>query len=106
MKKIIRIQIVAGTFAENKDIAKKLRIEEVIPTLSKNQDITFDFENVQGATQSFIHALICDPIREFKEIAFDHLLYKNTNEDIQEIISIVYRYLQESLSDEHHNENE
>ncbi len=94
----------AGTFAENKDIAKKLRIEEVIPALSKSQDITFDFENVQGATQSFIHALISDPIREFKEIAFDHLLYKNANEDIREIISIVYRYLQESLSDEHPDE--
>lgn len=104
MKKIIRIQEVAGTFAENKDIAKKLRMEEVMPALSKNQDITFDFENVQGATQSFIHALISDPIREFKEKAFDHLLYKNANEDIQEIISIVYRYLQESLSDEYYNE--
>ncbi len=104
MKKIIRIQEVAGTFAENKDVAKKIRIEEIMPALSKNKDITFDFENVQGATQSFIHALISDPIREFKEIAFDHLLYKNANEDIQEVISIVYRYLQESLSDEYHNE--
>ena len=104
MKKVIHVQKVAGKFAENKDVAKKLRIEEIMPALSKGNDIILDFKNVQGATQSFIHALISDPIREFKETAFNHLLYKNTNENIREIISIVYRYLQESLSDEDHHE--
>ena len=32
-----------------------------------------------------------------KEVAFDKLVYKNANNDIREIISIVYRYMQESL---------
>lgn len=97
MKKIIKLKQLVGDFAENKDIAKKIRLEEVIPALKKGDDVIFDFTGVSGATQSFIHALISDPIRKLKDVAFDHLIYKNTNENIQEIISIVYRYMQESL---------
>ncbi len=89
---------VAGDFAENKDIAKKLRIEKIMPALSKGDEIILDFDGVSGATQSFIHALISDPIRELKDVAFDNLAYQNANKDIREIISIVYRYMQESLS--------
>lgn len=98
MKKIINMRKVAGGFAENKDIAKKLRIEKIMPALSKGDEVILDFNGVSGATQSFIHALISDPIRELKEVAFDNLAYKNANEDIREIILIVYRYMQESLN--------
>jgi len=97
MKNIIKIKRMSGDFAENKDIAKKLRIEQIMPALLKRNEVIIDFNGVNGATQSFIHALISDPIREFKNIAFDNLVYKNANNDIREIISIVYRYMQESL---------
>jgi len=97
MKKIIKIQKVAGDFAENKDVAKKLRLEEIMPALLKGNEVILDFNNINGATQSFIHALISDPIRKLKDVAFDNLVYKNANDDIREIISIVYRYMQESL---------
>lgn len=98
MKKIIKISRIAGDFAENKDIAKKVRIEEIMPSLSKGNEVVLDFSGVNGATQSFIHALISDPIRELKDAAFDNLVYKNANDNIREIISIVYRYMQESLN--------
>jgi hypothetical protein len=88
-----------GDFAENKEIAKKLRIEQIMPVLSRGRAVVLDFDGVNGATQSFIHALISDPIRQFRGIAYDNLYYKNTNIDIQKIISIVYRYMQESLGD-------
>lgn len=101
MKKIIRIKKVVGDFAENKDLAKKLRIKDIIPGLSKGDEVILDFAGITGATQSFIHALISDPIREFKDIAFDNLSYKNANDNIREIISIVYRYMQESVEDDH-----
>lgn len=97
MKKIIEIRKIAGDFAENKDIAKKVRIEEIMPSLSKGDEVVLDFDGVNGATQSFIHALISDPIRELKDVAFDNLAYKNVNDDVREIITIVYRYMQESL---------
>lgn len=97
MKNLIKIKRIAGDFAENKDIAKKIRIEQIMPALLKQNEVIIDFGGVDGATQSFIHALISDPIREFKNIAFDNLIYKNVNNDIREIISIVYRYMQESI---------
>lgn len=97
MKKIIAMKKIVNDFAENKDIAKKLRIEEIMPALSKGDEVVLDFNGVGGATQSFIHALISDPIRELKDITFDHLMYQNANKDIREIISIVYRYMQESI---------
>lgn len=97
MKKVINMRKVSGEFAENKDIAKKLREEIIIPALSKGQEVVVDFKGVSGATQSFVHALISDPIRELKVIAFDKLVYKNANDDIREVISIVYRYMQESI---------
>ncbi len=100
MKKTILMRKLIGEFAENKDIAKKVRIEQVMPELSKGNEIILDFNGVNGATQSFIHALVSDPIREFRGIAFDNLAYKNANDNIREIISIVYRYMQESLEDD------
>lgn len=99
MKKTIHVQELAGGFAENKDIAKKIRIEEILPALASGDEVILDFAGVQGATQSFIHALISDPIREFKNSAFNNLVYKSANDEVREIISIVYRYLQESLGE-------
>lgn len=93
MKTII-LKKEAGEFCENKDIAKKLREEVIMPTLDKGGSITFDFDGVIGATQSFIHALISDVIRKFQDYAFDNLFYKNTSPEIQKIISIVYNYMQ------------
>jgi len=87
----------AGEFAENKDIAKELRVQILMPELSKGREVIVDFYNVKGVTQSFIHALISDPIREYKDVAFDKLIYKNCNDDVKEIVAIVYRYMQESM---------
>ena len=55
---IIEIKKYAGIFAENKDIAGKLRDETILPTLRSNQEVTLDFNGVEGATQSFVHAMI------------------------------------------------
>ena len=100
MKKIITLRKIVGDFAENKDIAKKLRIEVIMPTLTNGGQVVLDFGGIVGATQSFIHALISDPIRQLQTVAFDNLFYRNTNEDIREIVSIVYRYMQESLDED------
>ena len=97
MKVIIKLSQLVNDFAENKDIAKKIRVEKIIPALTNGSEVILDFKGVNGATQSFIHALISDPIRKLKNVAFDNLVFKNANNNIQEIISIVYRYMQETL---------
>ena len=54
-----------GSFAENKDYAKDIRLQKIIPALEKGQEIILDFEGIDSATQSFIHSLISDLIRKY-----------------------------------------
>ena len=94
MEKIKMIDV-AGEFCENKDIAKGLREKILLPALEKERAVTFDFEGVTGATQSFIHALVSDALRKYPETAFDNIFFKNACPEVQEIISIVYAYMQQ-----------
>jgi hypothetical protein len=87
-----------GQFAENKDIAKDIRLKKLIPALEKKKKIVLDFENVEGATQSFIHALISDLIRKYGNEVLDSIQFKSCNETIKAIITIVVDYMQESYS--------
>ena len=92
--KTINMRELAGEFCENKDLARKAREEIVLPTLANGGSVTFNFDGVSGATQSFIHALVSDAIRKFGDYAFDNLFYKNANPELQKIIEIVYNYMQ------------
>lgn len=94
---IISIQKEAGDFGENKDIARRLRIKEIMPALLDGDEIILDFEGMTGATQSFIHALIVAPMREFKDIFFDKVHFKNCSPTLRQVISIVSEYTQESM---------
>ncbi len=86
-----------GDFAENKDIAREIRIKKLIPALEKGKKIVIDFEKVEGATQSFVHALISDLIRKYGSEVFDAIKFKDCNETIKGIIQIVADYMQESI---------
>lgn len=86
-----------GVFAENKDIARDIRLHELIPALEKGEHVIIDFENIEGATQSFIHALISDLVRKYGGDLFDRLQFKSCNATIREIILIVADYMQESI---------
>ncbi|MFA6475397.1 MAG: STAS-like domain-containing protein [Patescibacteria group bacterium] len=85
-----------GEFAENKDIAADIRLNELIPALEKNQKIILDFEKVEGATQSFIHALISDLLRKYGNDVLDKIQFKACNNTVKSIISMVVDYMQES----------
>lgn len=86
-----------GPFAENKDIARSLRLKRLIPALEKKQKIILDFENVDGATQSFIHALISDLMRKYGNEVLDKIEFKSCNDTVKAIITIVVDYMQESI---------
>ena len=92
----IKILNKAGSFAENKDIARDIRINKIIPALEKNEEAILNFGGIEGATQSFIHALISDIIRKYGAGALDKISFKNCNETVKKIISIVADYMQES----------
>ncbi len=86
-----------GPFAENKDIARKIRVEELIPHLEKQEEVTLDFQGIGSATQSFIHALISDLIRRYGVEVLDQIYFKNCNDIVKQIINIVVDYMQEGV---------
>jgi len=85
-----------GSFAENKDLARKLRLEMIIPALDAKKEVTLNFGGIEGTTQSFIHALISDLFRTYGNGVLDRIYFKSCNENVQKIITIVVEYMQEA----------
>lgn len=92
---IINIFDYTGDFAEDKDKARFIRKNIIVPALIENQEIILDFKNVSSATQSFIHALIREIIKDYGVDILDKILFKNCNEKLQKLISIVIEYVQD-----------
>ena len=85
-----------GATAVNKDIAKSIRLSEIIPRLDEGEKVILDFAGVDSANQSFIHALISDLIRNYGSGVLDKISFKNCNKTVQKIINIVVDYMQAS----------
>ncbi|MBI5884016.1 MAG: STAS-like domain-containing protein [Elusimicrobia bacterium] len=85
----------AGAFAENKDVARDLRIREILPALEIGEDVILNFERVDAVTQSFIHALISDLLRKHGNDVLDRVEFKSCNDTVKKIITIVVDYMQE-----------
>lgn len=96
MKRIL-IHDYAGAFAENKDVARTLRTDQIIPALEAKEEVVLDFERVDAVTQSFIHALISDLLRNYGSGVFDRIEFKSCNETVKKIITIVADYMQEGM---------
>ena len=92
----IKLSESVGAFAENKDTAQKIRVEQIIPAIQKNEKVVLDFEHIDSATQSFVHALISDVIRQYGSDSLDNISFKNCSKTVQKIIEIVVEYMQES----------
>lgn len=86
-----------GKFAENKDIARAMRIKELLPALERGEKVIIDFDDVEVATQSFIHALLSEAIRKYGNDFFDKVEFRKCSESVRQIISVVANYMQESL---------
>lgn len=90
-----KIKDKTGSFAENKDVAREIRLK-IISALEKKEEIVLDFEGIDGTTQSFIHALISDIIRKYGAEVLDKISFKNCNEMVKKLIGIVADYMQET----------
>lgn len=96
----------AGAFAENKDIARDIRIKELLPALTRGEEVTLNFNKVDAATQSFIHALISDILRKHGADVLDRVAFKSCNVTVKKIIEIVVDYMLEGMGieeDENHD---
>lgn len=94
--RVVNIFSEAGSFAENKDIARDIRLERVMPALEKGDEVVLDFDGVEAATQSFVHALISDLLRKYGGDVLDRMVFKGCNDSVRKIITIVIDYMQEA----------
>jgi hypothetical protein len=93
---IVKVFAAAGDFAENKDVARQLRTEQLMPALDSGQKVVVDFEGVSLSTQSFIHALISDALRKHGARVLDNIQFRKCNPAVQALIATVCDYMQDS----------
>jgi hypothetical protein len=83
-----------GTFAENKDVARDIRLNIIIPLLESGNNLVLDFAKVESITQSFCHALISDLMRNYGVDVLDRISFANCSITVSKIIEIVVDYMQ------------
>ena len=91
---MIKIHIPSGIkgFMEDKDLAKELRKEKILPALENGEKVILDFSSVEYATQSFIHALIGEALKRFGEKSLELIEFESCNQILKNIIEIVVNY--------------
>ncbi|HKT83422.1 MAG TPA: DUF4325 domain-containing protein [Solirubrobacterales bacterium] len=92
MKKV-KIDPVPGTsIAEDKEVAGELRDKVIIPALDDGEKVEVDFQAVDTATQSYVHALIADAIRRHGDKSFELLEFSNCTPAVQAVVKTVFGY--------------
>jgi len=96
--KVVALAPKVGSFAENKDVAREIRVSDIEPALSRGGEVTLDFEGVELATQSFVHALVSAVIRSHGPDVLDRVLFTNCNQTVKRVIEIVVEYSQDDVT--------
>lgn len=89
-------RIRVADFLENVEEAAAIRESKLIPAIESGGWIVLDFENVRFATQSFVHALLSEPLRRkggLLRLSFFKCT-RATKEAIQTVAAYAASYLQ------------
>jgi hypothetical protein len=90
---IISITQHSDSFAENKDIARDIRENLILPAyVDSSDDIILDFDGIDSSTQSFIHALISEVFQKHSDEALSRLAFRNCNQAVKSLITTVINY--------------
>lgn len=89
------IKIVPGPdgFAEDKDEARRLRNEKLLPLLERGGGgVVVDFAGVNSATQSFVHALVGEALQRYGASVLERIEFKNCSHAVRSVIELVVDY--------------
>lgn len=78
-----------GRYAEDKELAIKIRDEKILPAVSENKTITIDFEETISAPHSFLNALLATPIKRLGMAAYKKIKIINASPEIRETIDFI-----------------
>jgi hypothetical protein len=94
MSQEITVTIEAGTrgFAEDKDAAKQLRRQLIMPALAEEKKVILDFSAVTSSTQSFVHALVGEPLQKMGEPVLEKIEFRSCAPQIKSLVKLVVDY--------------
>ena len=92
MTTVVRVVELAGPFAENKDTARSIRVERILPALEGGQRLVIDFGSVTNTTQSFIHACLAEALRKGGDAVLDRIEFKACNSVVRSVVATVAEY--------------
>jgi hypothetical protein len=89
-KETVIIQNYFGRYAEDKDLAKKIRDEKLLPALAENKTLTLNFEEIISAPHSLLNALLATPIERLGLVAYKNIKIINAAPDIRETLDFIF----------------
>ncbi len=88
---VLKLGIIDG-FIDDKDRAREIRVNMIMPALESDRRVAIDFRNVQTSTQSFVHALIGEVLGRFKEPVLEKLEFRKCSSQLKSLIELVVDY--------------
>jgi STAS-like domain of unknown function (DUF4325) len=79
-----------GRYAEDKDLAKKIRDEKLLPALDENKTLTIDFEEIVSAPHSLLNAMLATPIERLGLSAYKKIKIINAVPEIRETLDFIF----------------
>lgn len=92
MSEVISVQPGPSGLTEDKEEAKQLRVERLLPALARGEEVVLDFSGVGYATQSYIHALIGEALQRYGKSALRQLEFRNCVPTLRSVIELVVDY--------------
>jgi hypothetical protein len=88
----VNVRTAAKGFAEDKDEAKRLRTEVIMPALLADKTVVINFSGVTSSTQSFVHALVGEAFQRCGEDALERLEFRSCPPQVKSLIELVVDY--------------
>lgn len=79
-----------GKYAEDKDLAKKIRDEKLLPALADSKTLTIDFEEIISAPHSLLNAMLATPIERLGLAAYKKIRIINAAPEIRETLDFIF----------------
>jgi STAS-like domain of unknown function (DUF4325) len=86
----INIKNYFGSYAEDKEHAKKIRDKYILPAINEDKMLTLDFEGVILATHSLLNAMLATPISRLGLSAYKKIKVINAVPEIREMIDFIF----------------
>ena len=79
-----------GRYAEDKDRAKKIRDEKILPALAEDKSLIIDFEDIVSAPHSLLNAMLATPIERLGLAAYKKIKIINAAPEIRETLDFIF----------------